>query len=81
MLGKEAETYGTVGLRMLRGAERPRLDPKIREWGIREGDRVVVVGERERDRGKMGVVREIRERAEDCFVKGINLVSPFFVSE
>lgn len=45
------------------------------EWtGIKEGDRVVVVGKGVRDWGKVGVVREVRASQGDCAVEGVNLV-------
>ena len=80
--GKD-KAYGTVSLRLLRGAEKPRRE-EVKDWGIREGDRVAVTERGNRDFGKVGVVREVRERAEDCFIKGVNLVccllSPFCTS-
>ena len=43
-------------------------------WGIVAGDRVAVTGEKERDRGKIGIVREVRREAEEVVVERINLV-------
>ena len=74
--GKD-KAYGTVSLRLLRGPEKPRRE-EMKDWGIREADRVCVTEKGHRDYGKVGVVREVRERAEECFVKGINLVRFFF---
>lgn len=71
-MGDKAETYGTVPLRMLEGVE--KMDGKWKKWGIREGDRVCVVGPKERDRNKIGVVKEIKEKAEVCKVTGLNMV-------
>ncbi len=42
--------------------------------GIKEGDRVVVVGKGVRDWGKVGVVREVRANQGQCAVEGVNLV-------
>lgn len=51
-----------------------KMDGKWKKWGIREGDRVCVVGAKEREKGKIGVVREVKEKAESCKVQGINMV-------
>ena len=75
--GKE-KAVGTVSLRVLRGAEKPKR-LRLKDWGIREGDRVAVTEKGHRDYGKVGIVRELRDRAEECFVKGINLVRSFLV--
>ncbi|KAL9590793.1 MAG: hypothetical protein Q9203_000431 [Teloschistes exilis] len=72
-VGDKAETYGTVPLRSTQTVD--KMDGEWKKWGIRAGDRVCVVGERERDRGKIGVVREIMEKAETCRVVGVNLVN------
>ena len=71
-VGDKAETYGTVPLRMIDDVE--KMDGKWKKYGIREGDRVCIVGAHERDRGKIGVVREVKERAESCKVRGVNMV-------
>ncbi|KAL8696426.1 MAG: hypothetical protein Q9201_007661, partial [Fulgogasparrea decipioides] len=63
-VGDKAETYGTVPLRLMQGVE--KTDGKWKKWGIKEGDRVCVVGEKERDKGVIGVVRDVDERAEMC---------------
>lgn len=80
-MGDKAETYGTVPLRIVESVE--KMDGKWKSWGIREGDRVCVVGKKERDKGKIGVVREVAERAESCKVTGINMVqqSPLLLYE
>ncbi|KAL8947614.1 MAG: hypothetical protein Q9222_006122, partial [Ikaeria aurantiellina] len=70
-VGDRAETYGTVPLRMVESVE--KMDGKWKKWGIREGDRVCIVGKGERDKGKIGVVREVREKAETCKVQGLNM--------
>lgn len=59
------------------------MDGKWKNWGIREGDRVCVVGKNERDKGKIGVVRKVAEKAESCKVTGINMVqhSPLPLNE
>ncbi|KAI4104145.1 MAG: hypothetical protein LQ339_003998 [Xanthoria mediterranea] len=72
-VGDKAETYGTVPLRLMESVE--KMDGKWKKWGIREGDRVCVVGKKERDKGKIGVVKEVTERAETCKVIGINTIS------
>ena len=67
------DTYGTVPMRAINDVEKNYGEWK--RWGIKEGDRVVVVGVKERERGKVGVVRELNEKAESCKVKGLNMVS------
>lgn len=71
-VGDKADTYGTVHFRMLQAVEKPL--GRRKDWGIRKGDRVCIVGSKERDRGKIGVVGEVTEKAESCKVRGINLV-------
>lgn len=71
-VGDKAETYGTVPLRILESPE--KLDGKWKKWGVREGDRVCVIGAKEREKGKIGVVREVKEKAETCKVQGLNMV-------
>ncbi|KAI4151922.1 MAG: hypothetical protein L6R39_001936 [Caloplaca ligustica] len=65
-VGDKAETYGTVHFRLIQAVEKPLGMRK--KWGIREGDRVCVVGEKERDKGKIGVVIDVSEKAEACKV-------------
>ncbi|KAL8666130.1 MAG: hypothetical protein Q9202_001637 [Teloschistes flavicans] len=72
-IGDKAETYGTVPLRMTQTVD--KMDGEWKNWGIRAGDRVCVIGERERDRGKIGVVRQIMEKAESCRLVGVNMVN------
>ncbi|KAL8886035.1 MAG: hypothetical protein Q9192_006545 [Flavoplaca navasiana] len=72
-VGDNAETYGTVPIRLIESVE--KMDGKWKNWGIREGDRVCIVGQKERDKGKIGVVRDVREKAESCKVRGINMIS------
>ncbi|KAL9030011.1 MAG: hypothetical protein Q9196_001825 [Gyalolechia fulgens] len=72
-VGDKAETYGTVPLRMVENVE--KMDGEWKKWGIREGDRVCVVGAKERDHGKIGIVRDVKEKAESCKVQGINLIN------
>ena len=78
-VGAAKETYGMLDARRLVqpatqgiGIEKRR---KEAEWsGIRQGDRVVVVGKRERDCGKIGEVVEVRWVQGVCVVEGVNLV-------
>ncbi|KAL8996979.1 MAG: hypothetical protein Q9169_003630 [Polycauliona sp. 2 TL-2023] len=71
-VGDKAATYGTVPLRLYENPE--KMDGKWKSWGIKEGDRVCVVG-KERDKGKIGVVTGVSEKAESCKIKGINMIS------
>ena len=72
-VGDKKDTYGTVGPQRLRGAE--KLEGQYKDWGIVAGDRVVIVQDGHRERGKIGTVREVRKAAEECFVQGLNMVS------
>ncbi|MCJ1245996.1 hypothetical protein MMC30_003200 [Trapelia coarctata] len=69
-VGEARDSYGTLSPRRLRGVEKPKAQAK--GWGIVAGDRVVVVQEGHRDRGKIGKVKEVRRDAEECFVQGLN---------
>jgi len=71
-VGEARDTYGTLSPRRLRGVE--KLKAQVKNWGIVAGDRVVVVQEGHRERGKIGKVREVRKDAEECFVQGMNRV-------
>ncbi|KAL9118099.1 MAG: hypothetical protein Q9187_005359 [Circinaria calcarea] len=70
-VGDAKDTYGTIGTQGLRGVEKAKGEWK--DWCIEEGDRVVIVEDGHRDRGKIGKVREVRARAEECTVEGLNL--------
>ena len=70
--GADAGTYGTIGVDFM---ETPAEPKKVKKSGIVEGDRVVVVQNGHKDQGKIGVVEEVRDRAEKIVVKGINVVS------
>ncbi|KAL8974476.1 MAG: hypothetical protein Q9197_001290 [Variospora fuerteventurae] len=72
-VGDNAKTYGTVPIRVVQAVDNPL--GKWKKWGIRVGDRVCVTGDPERDRGKIGVVGEVTEKAESCKVRGINRVN------
>lgn len=71
-VGDMKDTYGTVSRRELRGVE--KLEGTWKDWCIKEGDRVVIVGAKQRDRGKIGTVAEVNEKSEDCVVDGLNMV-------
>ena len=72
-VGNAKETYGTMDPRRLRAVDKPKDQRK--DWGIVEGDRVVIVQDGHRERGKIGKVREVRQEAQECFVMGLNRVS------
>lgn len=71
-VGEARDTYGTLSPRRLRGVEKPKAH--VKNWGIVAGERVVIVQEGHRERGKIGKVREVRKDAEECFVQGLNRV-------
>lgn len=72
-VGDSKDTYGTVSTQVLRRME--KAEGEWKDWCIVEGDRVVVVEDGHRDRGKIGTVRETRVKAEECTVEGMNQVS------
>lgn len=72
-VGDLKHTYGTVSIRQIRGIE--KSEGQWKEWCIREGDRVVVVGKKQRDRGKIGTIKSVNQKAEECMVNGLNVVS------
>ena len=72
-IGDAKDTYGAINSRRLRGVE--KIKGQHKDWCIEVGDRVVIVEERHRDSGKIGKVKEIRERAEECTIDGLNRVS------
>ena len=80
--GEGKETYGTVGLRELQGAEgqKGKRKGEAKKDGelIWVGDRVVVVGEKGpegRERGRIGTVTEVKREQGECVVEEMNLVS------
>lgn len=78
-VGSKRDTYGTAEARMVRGPGIKGIavekGGRPEAWtGIKEGDRVVVVGKGVRDWGKVGVVREVRANQGQCAVEGVNLV-------
>ena len=75
-VGNSKETYGTVSPKQLRAPAKEKGQWK--EWCIREGDRVVILAPKHRDRGKIGRVKSVREVAEECVVEGLNMVSSVF---
>ena len=72
-VGNAKDTYGTVDVRQLRALKKAMDERK--DWCIREGDRVVVIAPKHRDRGKIGKVTSVRAEADECTVEGLNLVS------
>lgn len=71
-VGEMKDVYGTVGIRQLRGVEKG--EGRWKDWCIREGDRVAVIGAKQRDRGKIGIVKDVIEKSEECTIQGFNLV-------
>ncbi len=75
-VGNSKDTYGTVSSRQLRAPKKEKSQRK--DWCIREGDRVVIVAAKHRDRGKIGHVKSVREVAEECTISGLNMVCSVF---
>ena len=70
-VGDAGKVYGAVEPRRIRGVDKSRF----KKWGIVAGDRVVIVKEGHKDQGKIGKVSEVKVRAEECTVEGLNMVS------
>ena len=75
-VGVPAETYGTFPAKQLKPP--PKLKEERRQWGIAVRDRVCVVGAGERERGKIGVVKQVDESTQTVVVKGLNMVGGVF---
>ena len=71
-VGEKKDSYGAIGTRRLQSVD--KADGDWKDWCIVAGDRVVIVEDGHRDRGKIAAVREIREKAEECVIIGLNLV-------
>lgn len=72
-IGSKKDTYGAVPFRVIERVDKP--EGTWKDWGIRQGDRVVVVGKKERDRGRIGTVTEVSQKSETVTVEGINTVN------
>ena len=72
--GQDAETYGTLSARLAQGGLKIKKTGKTKNQGIYKGDRVVITDARHRDRGKIGVVRQVRGNAHEVFVEKLNMV-------
>jgi large subunit ribosomal protein L24 len=68
--GVDGAKYGTMDSVLGQGLD--RKDKK--DWGIREGDRVVVVRSSHRDLGKIGKVLGVSHDKQECRVERINMV-------
>lgn len=77
-VGNSKDTYGTVSPKQLRAPTKEKSERK--DWCIRAGDRVVIVASKHRDAGKIGTVKAVKEEAEECTIKDLNLVCFFFSS-
>lgn len=71
-VGENKDLYGTVSTRRLQGGD--VAEEKKKDWCLEVNDRVVVIVQGHRDRGKIGQVREIREKAQEAVVTGLNRV-------
>ena len=69
-LGSAKNTYGAIKPSV---AQAVKKYEKIRDYCIAKGDRVVVVGEYA-EKGIIGTVKTVTEKAESCTVEGVNTV-------
>jgi len=67
------ETYGTFSPRVMNPPAVPEK-LRIKDWFIREGDRVCVTKGREGVKGRIGKVTNIDKEAETVTVENVNLV-------
>ena len=72
-VGDLKDTYGTVSPRRLRGVTVPK-DKRI-DYCLEVGDRVVIVEEGHKDRGKISELKDVMDEQQQCMVQGLNLVS------
>lgn len=71
-VGDSKVTYGTLSPRLMQAPAKEKSE--LKEWCIREGDRVVIIAPKHRDHGKIGKVKSVREIGEECTVEGLNMV-------
>ena len=69
-VGEDSFAYGALEPRRVQPIEKVEW----KEWGIVTGDRVVIAKEGHRDRGKIGKVIEVNEKAEQVVVERLNMV-------
>lgn len=69
-LGSSKNTYGAIHPRVVQDIKKHE---NIRDYCIAKGDRVVMVGEFQ-EKGLIGIVKSVTERAETCTVGGFNMV-------
>lgn len=69
-VGEDADAYGALDARRTRSIDKAQW----KDWAIAKGDRVVIVKEGHRDRGKIGRVLDVQEKAEHVLVEKLNMV-------
>jgi len=69
--GNKAATYGSLSVAEIFGTEKYQY----KNYGLVAGDRVVIIKAGHPDLGKIARVKEIREKAEECVLDGLNKVS------
>jgi large subunit ribosomal protein L24 len=67
------EFFGTFSARRLNPPKVPEKY-RVKDWFIREGDRVVVAEGREGLKGKIGKIKSLDKEAETVILEGINMV-------
>jgi len=68
------ETYGTFNPRIMNSPKVPEK-LRIKDWFIREGDRVCLVKGREGVKGRIGKVMEVDKETEMIKIENVNIVS------
>lgn len=71
------ESHGTFHARQMNPPRVPSA-LRVKDWFIREGDRVCVVKGREGVKGKIGKVVSVDKESETVKIEGVNMVRCFF---
>ncbi len=66
-------TYGTFHARIMQPPKVPEK-MRVKDWFIKEGDRVCVVKGREGLKGRIGMIEKVNIEAETVTVAGLNMV-------
>lgn len=69
----DSNSFGTWSMKQVQLPKTPERD-RMRDWMIREGDRVVVVEGHESIKGRVGKVKNIDREQETLIVEGISRV-------
>jgi large subunit ribosomal protein L24 len=71
-VGDQESTYGALPSSAAFFPKKPA--DKIKDWGIVEGDRVVIIQDGHPDQGRIGKVKTVEKEQETVTIDGFNLV-------